>query len=255
MAHESAVHDLKRRFIKYWGFRALWILEWMIGRFSLVGDRPVHDSDTFAWTKQLEANWQVIREELEDVLRHREVLPNFQDISTDQTAITTDDRWKTYFLYGFGFKAEHNCARCPETTRLIEQVPGMTTAFFSILAPGKHIPEHRGPYKGVLRYHLGLIVPEPREACRIRVDDEIHHWEEGGSLLFDDTYQHEVWNDTDGERVVLFMDVKRPLRAPLAALNDVIIRIVAHSPYIQDAKQNFEQWEQRLDRVAEPVGK
>jgi len=253
MEHDATSQDLKRRFIKYWGFRALWALEWLIGRFSLVGDRPVHDPRTFDWTRHLEANWQVIREEVEDVLRHRDALPNFQDISTDQTALTTDDRWKTYFLYGFGFKAEHNCARCPETTRLIEQVPGMTTAFFSILAPGKHIPAHRGPYKGVLRYHLGLLVPEPNEACRIRVDDEMHHWQEGKSLLFDDTYQHEVWNDTDGERVVLFMDVKRPLPAPLAALNDIIIRVVARSPYIQDAKENFEQWERRLDRVAEPV--
>ena len=253
MGQKSMFRDLRHRFVKYWGFRVLWVLEQIIGRFSLVGDQPFHDPATFSWTRPLEAHWQTIRAELDEVLRHREALPNFQDISADQEAITTDDRWKTYFLYGFGFKAEHNCARCPETTRLIEQVPGMTTAFFSILAPGKHIPPHRGPYKGVLRYHLGLVVPDPNAACRIRVADEVRHWEEGKSLLFDDTYQHEVWNDTDGERVVLFMDVKRPLPAPLAALNDVIIRLVARSSYVQDAKDNFERWEQQLNQVAAPA--
>src|SRR5437867_3927702 len=91
--------------------------------------------------------------------------------------------------------------------QLLERVPGMTTAFFSILSPHKHIPDHRGPYKGVLRYHLALMIPEPRQACRIRVDGEYATWEEGKSLLFDDSYDHEAWNDTDGIRVVLFMDV------------------------------------------------
>ena len=60
-----------------------------------------------------------------------------------------------------------------------------------MLSPGKHIPAHRGPYKGVLRYHLGLKIPEPREGCRIRVGEEVRHWEEGASLLFDDTEQME----------------------------------------------------------------
>ena len=62
---------------------------------------------------------------------------------------------------------------------------GMKTAMISILSPRKHILDHRGPYKGVLRYHLALMIPEPREACRIRVDDEFRHWDEGKSLLFE----------------------------------------------------------------------
>ena len=96
------------------------------------------------------------------MLERRDALPNFQDISTDQATITDDDRWKTYFLYGFGFRSDANCARCPETARLVAAVPGMQTAMFSILAPGKHIPDHNGPYKGVIRYHLGLKVPARR---------------------------------------------------------------------------------------------
>ena len=238
------------------GSRVLRRVEGFVGRASLVGDRPVHDPARhpghFAWTRRLEENWRPIRRELDAVLEHREHLPNFQDISRDQQHITDDDDWKTFFLYGFGHKAEKNCARCPETTRLVESVPGMKTAFFSILAPGKHIPDHRGPYKGVLRYHLGLKVPRQREQCRIRVADEVRHWEEGEGLLFDDTYHHEVWNDTDEERAILFMDVERPLRFPVSLLNKAVIALVGLSPFVQNAKTNQEQWAERFAQAAEP---
>jgi aspartyl/asparaginyl beta-hydroxylase (cupin superfamily) len=105
-----------------------------------------------------------------------------------------------------------NCLRCPATAAVLRAIPGVITGFFSILGPGKRLPPHYGPYRGVLRHHLALIVPEPLEKCGIRVDDQTRHWTEGQSLVFDDTYEHEAWNDTDGERVVLFLDIKRPLR-------------------------------------------
>jgi beta-hydroxylase len=133
--------------------------------------------------------------------------------------------------------------------RLIEAVPGMNTAFFSIISAGKHIPPHRGPFKGVVRHHLGLVVPEPRERCRIRVGSEVRHWEEGRSLVFDDTYEHEVWNDTDGLRVVLFLDVVRPLRFPVNLLNRLILFLIAHSPFVRDGVQNYKAWEKKLEAV------
>ncbi|MFQ5571936.1 MAG: aspartyl/asparaginyl beta-hydroxylase domain-containing protein [Rhodothermales bacterium] len=232
------------RVFKQAGFKTIQMIEKGITRFSLVGDKTFFDNDIFPWTREIEANWRVIRAELDEILKERASLPSFHDISKDQVLISTDDKWKTYFLYGYGYKSEKNCARCPETTRLVEQVPGMKTAFFSILAPGKHIPHHRGPYKGLLRYHLGLQVPEPKEKCRIRVGDDIRHWEEGKGMVFDDTYDHEVWNDTDGQRVVLFMDVIRPFRQPIAALNKGVIKLVGWSPYVQNARKNLDAWEQ-----------
>lgn len=251
MASSESTKKKARRAAIHAAWQIVKAIEQFIGRFSLVGDRTFFERDQFDWVDDLEANWEVIREELDQILEHREQLPNFQDISEDQEAITSDDQWKTYFLYGFGYKAEQNCARCPETTRLIEQVPGMKTAFFSILSPGKHIPDHRGPYKGVIRYHLGLKVPEPKEKCRIRVGDDVRHWEEGKSLIFDDTYNHEVWNDTDGERAILFMDVVRPMPFPLSAINEGIIRLIGLSPFVQDARRNQEQWEEKFGQEAE----
>jgi beta-hydroxylase len=227
------------------GERVLVPIERFIGRRSLVGDTTFFPLERFPWVKHLEDNWTVIREELERVLEDHAALPNFQDISKDQIEITDDDRWKTFFLYGYGFKAKLGVEMCPRTAALMEQIPGMTTAMFSILSPRKHILDHRGPYKGVLRYHLGLIVPRDAERCRIRVGEDIRHWEEGQSMVFDDTFNHEVWNDTDETRVVLFVDVLRPLPAPWDQLNRAIVKAIGYSPFVLDAKRNQEAWERR----------
>jgi beta-hydroxylase len=231
------------------GDRVLQGVNRVIGQQSELPLQPFYEPSQFPWVAPLEASWTAIRAELDAVLAHREALPNFQDISTDQYQLTDDDRWKTFFFYGYGFRSDANCARCPETTRLIEAVPGMETAMFSILAPGKRIPPHDGPYKGVLRYHLGLAVPDgPVDRVGIRVGDETRGWSEGGSLVFDDTYEHAAWNDTEQTRVVLFLDVVRPLRQPMRTINAGIIKAIGWSPFIQDAKRRHRAWEERFAR-------
>jgi beta-hydroxylase len=227
------------------GERILAPIERFIGRRSLVGDATFFPLERFDWVERVERSWDVIREEAEGLLEHHADLANFQDISKDQIEITDDDRWKTFFLYGYGFEAKLGVEMCPRTAALMREIPGMTTAMFSILSPRKHILDHRGPYKGVLRYHLGLIVPEDAEACRIRVGDDIRHWEAGKSMIFDDTFNHEVWNDTDETRVVLFVDVLRPLPFPESAINRAIVKAIGYSPFVLDAKRNQEAWEER----------
>jgi aspartyl/asparaginyl beta-hydroxylase (cupin superfamily) len=229
------------------GERALAPVERFIGRRSLVGDETFFPAERFPWVEQVEQSWAVIREELERVLEDRAALPNFQDISKDQIEITDDDRWKTLFLYGYGFKARLPTEMCPRTAALMERIPGMKTAMFSILSPRKHILDHRGPYKGVLRYHLGLIVPKDRKACRIRVGEDFRHWEAGKSMIFDDTFNHEVWNDTDETRVVLFVDVLRPLPSPWSQINRAIVKAISYSPFVLDAKRNQQAWERRFE--------
>jgi beta-hydroxylase len=220
-------------------------IERFIGRRSLVGDATFFPLERFPWVKHIEDNWMVIRDEAERLLEDRADLANFQDISKDQIEITDDDRWKTFFIYGYGFEAKLGVEMCPRTAALMREIPGMTTAMISILSPRKHILDHRGPYKGVLRYHLGLIVPEDAESCRIRVGGDFRHWEEGKSMIFDDTFNHEVWNDTDETRVVLFVDVLRPLPFPDSAVNRGIVKAIGFSPFVLDAKRNQEAWERR----------
>ncbi len=221
-------------------------LERRIENWSKVGNPPVYNNAVFPWAAEVEREWHLIRDELLQVLERKEELPNFHEITSEVETITTDNNWKTFFLYGYGVKAEGNCARCPNTDRLLKKIPGMKTAMFSILSPGKHIPAHRGPYNGVLRYHLGLIVPEPKEQCRIRVADQICHWEEGKGLLFDDSFDHEVWNDTNGTRVVLFVDFVRPIRWPFNWVNWLVLNLSVFTPHLREASQNQKKWEKKF---------
>jgi aspartyl/asparaginyl beta-hydroxylase (cupin superfamily) len=224
-------------------------LEDLVGKFSLVGDSVFFTKEQFPWSQDLEDNWLTIRKELDAIMNLVNDLPNYQDISSRQSNITNDDRWKTYFFSAFGYKVAKNCERCPETTKILEKIPGLKVAFFSIFAPHKRIPEHRGKHKGLIRCHLGLIVPEPKSACGIRIGDRVAHWEEGKTLLFDDTFLHEAWNDTDGYRVVLFLDIARPLAFPMSLVNWIASQLISRSDMIKEAKINHENWEKRFKEV------
>ncbi len=224
-----------------WFYKVRDQLEKLNNRYSKVGMGTFFDAGLFPWARELEVNWQTIRAELDRVLEHKDDIPSPHEITPENNLISNDKRWKTYLFYVYGHAVEKNLQECPETARLIHRVPGMTTAFFSILAPFKFIPKHRGPYNGVLRYHLGLKVPEPREHCQIFVGPDRAHWEEGKSMFFDDSHIHHVWNATDGERVVLFMDFVRPLPAPISWLNRYFIDLIAESQVIQDGKTQFKK--------------
>ena len=241
---KKKLHDWTKKY----GFKTIQWLEKHMEKASKLELQESYDPYILPWVKELEDQWQIIRVELDRLLEHRQQLPNFQDISKDQIAITQDDHWKTVMFYGYGFRTDFNCAICPKTTEILSKIPTMTTAMFSILSPGKSIPPHRGPYKGVLRYHLALKVPQDYENCKIRVGDSWQYWQQGKSILFDDTYEHEVTNNTQEERVVLFLDIVRPFYWPVSWLNRCVIFLIGRSSYIQQAKQNNEAWEKKLKK-------
>lgn len=159
-------------------------------RFSLVETTPFINPEQFEWHAEITAGYAKIRSELDALLSTPEIIPSHQDIVETIRPLTNDDKWLSHFLFIYGRRFEKQCSECPETTRLVQEIPGMQTAFFSILTPGKRIPPHKGPYRGVMRYHLPLLVPQQGE-CAIRVHDEIAKFEEGVALMFDDTYEHE----------------------------------------------------------------
>lgn len=194
------------------------------------GHKTFFEPEEFPWVAGIEAEWKTMRRELDALMVHREEIPNFQDISKAQRALTEGDQWKTFIFYTFGSRNKKNCERCPETVRLLHRIPGMKSAMFSILAPRKHLAPHRGPYKGVLRYHLGLIIPEPQGSSRIRVGNDVRAWKEGKSMIFDDSNEHEVWNENDSYRVVLFVDFVRPTIFPLSLVNRLIIWVRGRYP-------------------------
>ncbi|WP_077001038.1 aspartyl/asparaginyl beta-hydroxylase domain-containing protein [Variovorax sp. KK3] len=224
-------------------FRMLREMEQLNRRHSLHGDSPYFDLDKFPWTREVAKHTAAIQQELDGLLPQVQSLPNFQDISPDQTILTTDAGWKTFFFAGYGVESEKNRARCPRTAQALDLIPGMTTAYFSILAPGKVLPMHRGPYNGVLRYHLGLRIPAVDDSCAIRVDGIQRNWGEGDALVFDDTYQHEAWNRTPHWRIVLFVDFLRPLPLVPRLLNNAMMAIIRTTPFVRVAARNQARWE------------
>jgi beta-hydroxylase len=218
-------------------------LERFLARGSLVPDAELVDKARFPWIAELEANADVIREELLAVIDDRDRLPTMQYISKTQKKIIKDTSWKTFFFTAYGMKAEANRVRCPRTSALIDSIPELEVAFFSILDPGAHIRAHRGVYKGLLRVHLGLIVPEPRERCRMQVGNEMIVWREGEAVMFDDTYRHEVWNETDGVRAILLIDVHRPLKPAQRLVNRAVLKVARRMPFVAEAVEAYRAWE------------
>ena len=164
----------------------------------------------FPYSKILEENWKDIRDELL-ALRHSQIeIPQFHELDKHQSRLSKGgtSKWMTYLFLGYGSWVDDNCARCPKTTALLKAEPRITSALFSILEPGKRLPRHFGPFKGVWRYHLGLKVPEGG-ACYIVVGGQRYSWKDAEGSLFDDSFLHFAANETDGERAVLFIDVLR----------------------------------------------
>lgn len=213
----------------------------LIASSSLVPNDPVLDVRDFAWTQLLRDNWQTIRDEATGVALQGQASPSLATISPDHRSIAKINMWRSFFLWGYSYRIDENAVRCPKTTALVEQIPGLNSAFFSILAPGTHIPAHRGVTKGLITCHLGLIVPRDGDV-RMRVDNRIVRWAEGETLVFDDTYDHEVWNDTSGTRVVLLVQFARPLRNPGKWFADFFLGFVRRSAFVQEARNNISSW-------------
>ncbi|MEU4393743.1 aspartyl/asparaginyl beta-hydroxylase domain-containing protein [Kribbella sp. NPDC023855] len=212
-----------------------------IERYAPDGHQRFFDPMIFPWVAELEANWQVIRNDLDRALEEREKIPRFGDLTRRQAAFA-GVRWNALWLYIYGERVDENADRYAATDALLRKIPGMKTAMFSILDGNAKIPPHHGPYKGVLRYHLGMIVPQEGPSCAIRVDNEVRSWKEGRSLLFDDTYEHEVWNDDPRPRVVLFLDVLRPLPPVLDVVNRGILRVTKHAGEVRHATRTASQF-------------
>ena len=219
----------------------------IVFRFSKVGNPPVFDTRVFPWTKMLEEHWEEIRDEALAVLEQRDAVPPLKDISPDHARLAeNNDKWQSFFIWGYGYKMPSNAARCPRTTALVEQIPGLKSAFYSIFAPGAHIPSHRGVTAAMITCHLALIVPKERDKCRMQVDDQMLHWEPGKTLVFDDTFRHEVWNDTAEDRVILLVQFARPLRFPGNLFANFFLWLIRMSPFVQDAKRAIVEWDKKL---------
>lgn len=244
----------RRRRVKRFGKWIMRRFSGFVGRQSLVGDTPVLKNEDFPFLRTFEENWEVIRDEVQEILKHRDAVPLFHEVSRDQKKISKGDNWRTFVLYGFGQPATKNVKQAPRTAELLAQVPNLQSAWFSILAPGYHIPPHRGPSKGFLTCHLGLIVPKDAESCYLRVDDQVCVWREGKTFIFDDTYEHEVLNNTDEERVVLLFHTDRPMRFWGRVFAKTFLKAMKFTAYYQETAKNALSAEDRFEAAVRRAG-
>jgi beta-hydroxylase len=225
----------------------------VLARYSVYPDTAYPDPSFFPWVPEIEAKTEVIKKELEVLLRDADRLPELRELSPDHNRIADSDKWRAFFLMGYGHRVELGARLCPETMAALEKVPRLESAFFSVLLPGMHIRRHKGPTKSLVTCHLGVRVPADNEKCVIAVDREKRPWVEGKVLIFDDTHKHEVWNDTDEMRVVLLMHVRRQLRFPGSLVGGFIFNAIRNSPFVKDGKRNVEEWEKTFELEPAPT--
>ena len=236
-------HHRVKRTIKHIGRAIFRATDDAFAKQSTVEDTAILNNADFPWTDALSRSSESIRRESEALFARLSLLPPFQEISPDQGRISPDDTWRVVMLRAFGVETEFARSLCPSTFEALDRIPDGQTAFFSILEPGKHIPRHQGVTRAVVRAHLGLRVPRDAERCRMDVDGERIVWREDEVVIFDDSRPHEVWNDTGEARVVLIVDVIRPMRRPGRALYTALSALLRRSHYIQDGLTRQRAWE------------
>ncbi|WP_270726710.1 aspartyl/asparaginyl beta-hydroxylase domain-containing protein [Shimia sp. Alg240-R146] len=177
---------------------------------SNVPTTPYVDPALFPELDVLQERWQEIREEARFL--------------NDQGAIKASDKhddigfnsffktgWTRFYLKWYGSSLDSASNLCPKTTALVESLPSVKGAMFAMLPPGARLVTHRDPFAGSLRYHMGLDTPND-DNCFIEVDGERYAWQDGEVVMFDETYLHFAENQTDKNRIVLFLDIRRPVK-------------------------------------------
>ena len=200
------------------GRKRIYVQEPFYYYFAGLPQIQFYDNAAFDWVAGIEAQTDAIQAELLGVLDVPGAFAPYVTGASNrpvngQAGMLNNPDWSAFYLWKNGERVEENAARFPQTMRALENiplafVPGRSpSVLFSLLRPGTHIPPHHGMVNTRLICHLPIIVPGP---CRFRVGNETRHWTRGKCWLFDDTIEHEAWNDTDQARVILLFDVWKP---------------------------------------------
>jgi len=171
--------------------------------------RPWWDPKGFPWMADLEAATDQIRAELDAATDGRDL-----ELNAESGKLTDSGAWRELRLFSKGHEFIENSRRCPKTVEVIRSIPSATIAgsvFFAATDPGTHIVPHFAPHNARLRVHLGVHVPEGN---RMRVANETRPWREGEAIIFDDSFEHETWNESESRRVILLFDIWHPDMTP-----------------------------------------
>lgn len=186
---------------------------------SLIGNEPFYKNSLLETTRILQKNWKVFRDEALSTYKSYTTIKEdqfFNDITDNET------EWTKLYIKWHSDIDPIARKNCPKSCKLIDNLPDVKIAMFSVLSPGAYIKPHEGPYKGCLRYHLGLSTPNS-EDCYIVVNNIKYSWKDGEGVIIDDTYTHWVKNDTDKTRIILFCDIVRPMNFIGSTMNNLIM--------------------------------
>ena len=203
------------------GVKKAYVQEPLFFHYPRLPAIPFYDRSHFPWLEELDRATDLVASEMRvalDSAGEAELAPYIQyprGAPVNQWGeLNHSRRWSSYFLWKDGQRQEQACARCPQTAALLERLPVCRqpgyapTAMFSALEARTHIPPHTGSTNVRLLAHLPLLLPGP---ARFRVGNETRKWRMGEAWVFDDTIEHEAWNDADALRVILIFDVWNPL--------------------------------------------
>lgn len=206
---------------------------------------------TYPSLKAVTNHFPSIQKEFEKVLSNTKQLPRYHDIDPGEADIsnTTSKDWNVFMLYLLGYQLEKAEHLCPTLCGLLKEIPHLIQAFFSILEPGKSIPLHKGPYLGYLRYHLGIHVPQENPPSII-VNNQPYTWREGEAVLFDDSYPHEVKNESEDYRAVLIIDVLRPMPFLPHLVNQLVTNVFGRYFYGRKVIKRALRYEEEIKPIA-----
>ena len=213
-----------------------------------------HNLNEYPELAVLAQNHALIRAECEALVHGQVRIPGMEELTSYTSGGIHQIAWKS-FMFKSGTFIEDNCALAPRTAGLLRGIPGVYTAFFSVLEPHQHIKAHWGYWKGFVRYHLGVIIPNDNcdRKCWIRINPDApaqggdrsqieqgdtYYWRNGQAVLFDDTFLHDAANESDQVRVVLFLDVARKMVWPLALLNRFFLWIAHKDKSVREIRAN-----------------
>ncbi len=220
---ELAMNRLDEAIGVYAGRRKVYQQQPLLLHYPRLPALPFYPRDLFPWLRDLEAGTDAIRDELQAVLASRmdEFAPYIAfppNVPVNQwEELNHSERWSSLFLWKDGLRQDAVCDSCPRTAALLESLPmadqeGFApVAMFSALQPHTRIPAHTGSTNVRLITHLPLILPGP---ARFRVGNDMREWRMGEAWVFDDTIEHEAWNDADETRVILIFDIWNPYLEP-----------------------------------------
>jgi aspartate beta-hydroxylase len=207
-----------------------------------VSSAPVVDVEPcFPDARRFQSAWPQLREEALRVAEDLKRVPRFHELMPEQAQISANDGrdWRMLVLKAYGTPFPRNLARCPVLAAALASAPDVLSAALSFLAPGKHVPEHRGPFRGVIRFYMGLSVPvsaDGRPAAVLTIDHREHRIGNGECLLWDDTFPHEVLNSGDQVRIALLLDIRRRgMSLDMALLSRLLIAAVGLSVRLRRA--------------------